>query len=115
MALPKLSILCLYLCVFNWKGTMRNLALGLFGLTAATSIALVVAAFCQCMPIAYFWNRKIPGGHCFNIQRFFHGQALPGFIMDLAIMALPMPTIWRLKMPLVKRLALVGVFAIASL
>lgn len=61
------------------------------------------------------WDRTIPGGHCFDIQGFFHAQALPGFILDLAIMALPMDTIWRLNLPRVKRFALLGIFAVASL
>lgn len=115
IALPKLSILCLYLRMFQWKGTMRVLACVLFSLVASTSTALVIAACFQCQPLAYFWNKTIAGGSCFNIQKFFHAQAVPGAVLDLAIIALPIPTIWHLKMPVVKRLALVGVFVIASL
>ena len=115
VALPKLGIICLYLRIFNWKGATRSVAWVLFTLTAMTSISLVVAACFQCTPIAFWWDRTIPGGRCFDVQAFFHAQALPGFVLDLAIMALPMPTIWHLKMPLVKRLALVAVFLVASL
>lgn len=115
VALPKLGIICLYLRIFNWKGATRNAAWVLFTLTAMTSVSLVVAACFQCTPIAFWWDRTIPGGRCFDVQAFFHAQALPGFVLDLAIMALPMPTIWHLKMPLVKRLALVAVFLVASL
>ncbi|KAJ0114981.1 integral membrane protein [Diaporthe amygdali] len=114
VALPKLGIICLYLRIFNWKGAMRNAALVLFTLTAMTSVSLVVAACFQCTPIAFWWDRTIPGGRCFDVQAFFHAQALPGFVLDLAIMALPMQTIWHLKMPMVKRLALVAVFLVAS-
>ncbi|KAI3390406.1 hypothetical protein diail_9740, partial [Diaporthe ilicicola] len=114
VALPKLGIICLYLRIFNWKGAMRSAAWILFTLTAMTSVSLVVAACFQCTPIAFWWDRTIPGGRCFDVQAFFHGQALPGFVLDLAIMALPMQTIWHLKMPLVKRMALVAVFLVAS-
>lgn len=115
VALPKLGIICLYLRIFNWKGATRNAAWVLFALTAMTSVSLVVAACFQCTPIAFWWDRTIPGGRCFDVQAFFHAQALPGFVLDLAIMALPMQTIWHLKMPLVKRMALVAVFLVASL
>lgn len=115
VALPKLGIICLYLRIFNWKGATRTAAWILFTLTAMTSVSLVVAACFQCAPIAFWWDRTIPGGRCFDVQAFFHAQALPGFVLDLAIMALPLQTIWHLKMPLVKRLALVAVFMVASL
>lgn len=115
VALPKLSIICLYLRIFSWKGAMRTVAWILFGLTAATSAALTVAACFQCIPLAFFWDRTIPGGRCFDIQQFFHAQALPGFILDIIIMILPMSTIWNLKLPMIKRFALLGIFAIASL
>lgn len=115
VALPKLGIICLYLRIFNWKGATRTAAWTLFTLTAMTSVSLVIAACFQCTPIAFWWDRTIPGGRCFDVQAFFHAQALPGFVLDLAIMALPMPTIWHLKMPVVKRMALVAVFLVASL
>ncbi|KAK7714928.1 hypothetical protein SLS63_011523 [Diaporthe eres] len=114
VALPKLGIICLYLRIFNWKGATRTAAWTLFTLTAMTSVSLVIAACFQCTPIAFWWDRTIPGGRCFDVQAFFHAQALPGFVLDLAIMALPMPTIWHLKMPVVKRMALVAVFLVAS-
>lgn len=115
VALPKLGIICLYLRVFNWRGAMRVTAWVVFTLTAMISVSLVIAACFQCIPLQYWWDRTIPGGSCFNVQSFFHGQALPGFIVDFVIMGLPVPTIWNLKLPLVKRLALVGVFVVASL
>lgn len=114
VALPKLGIICLYLRLFNWKGAMRNVAWVLFALTAMTSFSLVVSACFQCTPIAYWWDKTIPGGRCFDVQAFFHAQAIPGFVLDMAIMALPLQTVWHLKMPLVRRLALVAVFLVAS-
>lgn len=115
VALPKLSIICLYLRIFNWKGALRSSAQVLFALTAMTSISLVGAACFQCRPLAFWWDKTIQGGTCFDVQAFFHAQALPGAILDLAIMALPVNTIWNLKLPLIKRLALLGVFVVASL
>lgn len=54
IALPKLAIICLYLRLFNWKGTMLVLAWILFVLVSLTSLSLVIAACFQCIPIAYW-------------------------------------------------------------
>lgn len=115
VALPKMAIICLYLRMFNWHGGMRTLAWIVFTLVAMTSFSLVIAACFQCTPIAYWWDRTIAGGRCFDVQAFFHAQAIPGFILDIVIMLMPVDTIWKLKLPTYKRLALVGVFLVASL
>ncbi|WDK13102.1 integral membrane protein [Colletotrichum graminicola] len=114
VALPKMSIVCLFLRVFNWKGAMRTAAYVILAALAATSVSFVVTACFQCQPIAYWWDRTIPGGKCIDVQAFFHGQAIPGFLLDFIIMALPLQTIWALKLPLHKRLALVGIFMVGS-
>ncbi|KAK1970197.1 integral membrane protein [Colletotrichum sublineola] len=114
VALPKMSIVCLFLRVFNWKGAMRATAYIILAALVATSVSFVVTACFQCQPIAYWWDRTIPGGKCIDVQAFFHGQAIPGFLLDFIIMALPLRTIWSLKLPLHKRLALVGIFMVGS-
>ncbi|KAK1985936.1 integral membrane protein [Colletotrichum cereale] len=114
VALPKMGIVCLYLRVFNWKGAMRTTAYVLLAMLAATSVSFIVTACFQCQPIAYWWDRTIPGGKCVDVQAFFHAQSIPGFVLDFVIMALPLHTIWNLKLPMHKRLALVGIFMVGS-
>lgn len=115
VALPKIAILCLYLRVFNWKGEMRTAAITLLAMVAATSLSLVITACFQCRPLAFWWDRTIPGGSCIDIQLFFHAQSIPGFVLDTFIMALPIRTIWSLKLPFHRRVALLAVFLVASL
>ncbi|KAJ0163890.1 hypothetical protein CTA2_2170 [Colletotrichum tanaceti] len=114
VALPKMGIVCLYLRVFNWKGTRRAVAYALLAVLASTSVSLIVTACFQCRPIAFWWDRTIPGGRCFDVQAFFHAQSIPGFVMDFVVMALPLGTIWGLKLPMHKRIALVGIFMVGS-
>jgi hypothetical protein len=115
VALPKMAIVCLYLRVFNWKGGMRTAAMTLLAVLAATGLSLVITACFQCRPLAFWWDRTIPGGTCIDIQLFFHAQSIPGFVLDIFIMALPIQTIWSLKLPLYRRVALLAVFLVASL
>ncbi|OHF04244.1 integral membrane protein [Colletotrichum orchidophilum] len=114
IALPKMGIIFLYLRVFNWKGAMRTTAYVLLATLAATSFSLIITACVQCQPIAYWWDRTIPGGKCVDVQAFFHAQSIPGFVLDFFIMALPLRTIWDLKLPTHKRVALIGIFMIGS-
>ncbi|KAK4167026.1 integral membrane protein [Cladorrhinum sp. PSN259] len=115
VALPKLSILCLYLRVLNWNhGPWRWATFVLFGLVSATWLSMMIAVCFQCQPLSYWWDKTIPGGKCFNVQTFFHAQSIPGFILDFLIMVLPLRKIWELKLPIAKRFALVLVFVVAS-
>lgn len=115
VALPKAAIILLYLRVFAWRGPMRMTAHALLFAIAASTIGLMITSCVQCRPLAYWWDSSIPGGTCINVQLFYHLQALPGIILDLAIMALPVRTVWALKMPLRTRSALMGIFLIGSL
>ncbi|KAK4226275.1 integral membrane protein [Podospora fimiseda] len=115
VALPKLSILCLYLRVLNWNhGPWRWATFVLFGLVTATWLSMMVAVCFQCQPLPFWWDKKIVGGKCFNVQTFFHAQSIPGFVLDFLIMALPLRTIWDLKLSMAKKFALVLVFVVAS-
>ncbi|KAF6833772.1 integral membrane protein [Colletotrichum musicola] len=114
VALPKMGIVCLYLRLFNWKGPMRTTAYILLGTLAATSISFIITACFQCTPLPFWWDRTIPGGRCVDVQAFFHAQSIPGFVLDFFIMALPLKTIWGLKLPTHKRIALVGIFMVGS-
>ncbi|KAH9432883.1 hypothetical protein MCOR27_010600 [Pyricularia oryzae] len=114
VALPKIAIIFMYIQVFNWRNTRRRVAWALVAINASLAISLVGAACFQCIPLAYWWDRSIPGGRCFDIQAFFHAQSVPGFILDLFIMALPLQSIWELKLPLIKKIALALIFLIAS-
>ncbi|KAK7974301.1 hypothetical protein PG990_011098 [Apiospora arundinis] len=115
MSLPKMAIVFLYLRVFNWQGAMRTSAYILLGLLAATSLSFVLVACFQCRPIAFWWDKKLPGGGvCIDVQQFFHAQAIPGIILDVFIMTMPLSTIWALQLPTAKRVALALIFAIGS-
>lgn len=116
VALPKLSILCLYLRVFNWNhGPWRWATFVLFGLVTANWLSMMISVCFQCQPLPYWWDKSIRGGKCFDVQTFFHAQSIPGFVLDLLIMILPLRTIWHLKLSIAKKLALVLVFVVASL
>ena len=50
-----------------------------------------------CVPIAFNWNKEIPGGHCANVDVGFLIVGIVDATTDFMILILPMPMIWRLK------------------
>lgn len=46
---------------------------------------------------------------------FFLGNAVPNILTDVALMALPLPYIWRLNRPMAQKVALGGIFVLGGL
>ncbi|KAK4445909.1 hypothetical protein QBC34DRAFT_441321 [Podospora aff. communis PSN243] len=114
VTLPKMSILCLYLRVFGWKGRMRRATQVLLGFVVATGFSLSLAVIFQCRPYMNWWPEETTREHCISEKTFFRAQCIPGFVLDILIIALPLRTIWRLTLPTAKRLALLFVFTVAG-
>ena len=68
-----------------------------------------------CVPIAYGWDKSIPGGHCANLTSAYLAVGIIDAVTDLIIMLLPLPMIWNLQVPRVRQLSLAFIFSIAAL
>ena len=64
----------------------------------------------ECNPRAKIWNPLLPG-HCFNIDAFFLVTGIFNVVSDFYILLLPMPALWRLQIPLQKKIPMMIVFA----
>lgn len=109
ITMPKLSILFLYARIFPGAAFRRYL----YGMGAVVTLSWVASQFTaifQCTPIHFFWTRTPITGHCVNVQAYFIGQAVPNIVTDVLIMALPLPQIWKLKLPWQQKTALSGIF-----
>lgn len=85
----------------------------LVGLLGAFFIGFLVTILCQCFPTSLNWVKAEPG-KCFNIVAETQAGAVINLIFDLMITILPISTIWRLQMPVRKRLAVIFIFALGS-
>ena len=112
--LPKVSVVLLYLRVFTNKAS-RMACYGLLVFLVAVWMSFVVAASLQCFPAEFQWNKKIPGGHCFNIQAYYESTSLPNIFSDLVIATLPLPTIAKLQTSWSRKVGLVFVFLAGSM
>ena len=84
-------------------------------------IACWTAAFtsvyaAQCNPISVFWDEfEIEwGARCIEVQKFYLGVAWSDFILDILVLALPIPAVVMLNMPWKKKVAVIDVFLLGA-
>ncbi|MCJ1378929.1 hypothetical protein MMC17_002028 [Xylographa soralifera] len=114
IALPKISIVALYLRIFTSR-TARVTCYILIFIIVANWISFLFASTFQCSPIAYQWDKTIEGGTCFNIEAAFQASGAPNIATDAVILVLPIPTVWRLKASWVRKAGLMVVFLTGSI
>ena len=116
IAAVKFSILIFYYRIFTGhKPWFRWSLYAMGGIVFCWWIVCQFIVIFECTPIHYFWNRQPVNGHCIDIQKFFVGQAVPNIVTDFALLALPLPLIWKLHIPHGQKFALSGVFLLGSL
>lgn len=79
--------------------------------TIALVVAVVFESFLLCRPFEYTWNKSI-SGVCGSTQHAYLSIAIVNLVIDLSIVALPMPVLWGLNMPFKKKLAISGILCL---
>lgn len=97
----RLSVVALYLRIFR-KRKARYFCWAVIVFLIGTCIAFIVSANLECIPLQHTWNVKIPG-RCFNVQLWWKVSNIPNVVSDIAILVLPIETIWRLQAPVAKK------------
>jgi hypothetical protein len=97
VCLVRVSMLLFYIQLFrisNWRIVFWIfVALNVSSLTSIICSTLLV-----CRPLAYSYDKSIAGGHCGDILKLQLFTAIWNLLMDVAIVVLPMPIVWTLKM-----------------
>lgn len=68
-----------------------------------------------CHPIAFFWDKTIPGGYCTNQAISGTVNACLSLFGDVCILILPIPMVLWLSIDLRRKLALLGLFLLGTL
>ncbi|KAL9581644.1 MAG: hypothetical protein Q9212_003776 [Teloschistes hypoglaucus] len=113
-ALPKLTILSLYLRIFTQRryryATYANAIILILNWLTACIMGIVI-----CKPIQYNSNRTIPGGHCGDIMSLFRWSGLPNLITDIVMIILPLPMVLKLQLPRSQKAGLALTFIIGGI
>ena len=113
LASTKFSILFQYLRIFPAK-MFRIACWVVMAIVALYSSWAIVSGFVNCVPVAKFWDRSIPG-NCLSFEALWFFNASMNIATDLALLIMPMPLLSQLQLPRTQKFALVGVFAIGGL
>ena len=73
-----------------------------------------IASVCTCQPRRRAWDPTVPGT-CINLVVFALAGSALQIATDIAILLLPIPLVWKLKLPVRQRGALIAIFAAGSL
>lgn len=63
----------------------------------------------SCSPVEKYWQPWLPGT-CLNQESIWLGITIPNLLLDLVILLLPLPKLWKLKIKPAQKLLLTGVF-----
>ncbi|KAI1818235.1 hypothetical protein GGS20DRAFT_581654 [Poronia punctata] len=113
----KLSILFFYRRVFLGK-RFALVTLTLLILSSVWGVAFFFATLFTCYPVSYAWttNEGTPefDAHCYNPVPMFYGSAVSNMIMDIFILIIPAPMVWRLVLPTRQKMAIIGIFLLGA-
>ncbi|ORY58148.1 uncharacterized protein BCR38DRAFT_527689 [Pseudomassariella vexata] len=108
----KISLLFLYFRIFP----MRNIRIGAYicgGLSMLWNLACILAAVIQCLPREKLWH-PWKQGTCVDLFLTQLCISVPTILLDIAILCLPMPHVWRLKTNMTQRIFLTIIFLLGS-
>ena len=108
IALPKYSVLFFYVRLFSTRTQSFRFGLYTCGILQ-TIIFLFVCAMeiFGCEPIRKSWLPMVPG-HCVSHYREWLSVAVISVFIDILILILPLPKIWKLHAGKSRKLVLIG-------
>jgi hypothetical protein len=109
--LTTLSLLLLYLKIFvvNRKSTTYILIQIVLWLNLLFYIAMTLSVIFSCSPVHKFWDRLVPG-KCINAYPHITTSAAFNVASNFATVFLPVRAVWKLQMPLKRKIGVSTVF-----
>lgn len=107
----KLSVLAFY-CEIIHTRSARIAAYTIGALAICEALAVLFGTFFICTPFDFNWDVDLPNGHCGNKTANFLAIAITNVTIDILVVALPMPFLWRLQMSLKKKAAVTGIISL---
>ena len=109
----KLSICWLYLRILTNR-IYRILTWIVIIVLVVTWLAYAIGYLLQCRPLQFYWNKMIEG-YCIDIESSYRTTGLPNILTDVAMLIIPLPTIWQLRVPRIRKVGLTFIFLTGSM
>ena len=111
--LIKLSWLFLLHRIFPGRRLVR-LTWAIGSVITAYTIIQIVCVILHCIPVRALWETQVPA-HCINLDDVFITCGSLNIGTDIAILCLPMPDLWKLKVSTRQKVQLTFMFLLGSL
>lgn len=83
-------------------------------ITLCYCLTIILETFLLCRPFNYNWNKTIDG-YCANEQLAYPTAGIINFLLDIAIIVLPLPLLWNIQLPLLKKVGIMFMLSIGIL
>lgn len=114
--MTKISILLLYLRLFPDEKFRLIVKIGVAFCSLACFL-FTITCLLQCSPISFrwtFWDYHHEG-ECVNLPVMAWIHTCVNTVADVVVLILPLPTIWKMNLPLKKRTGVMFMFGIGLL
>lgn len=112
LVFSKIAMIFLYYRILAmekwWKWTLRIIAF----IIAGYGIALIISIIFGCSPIQKSWDAAITGGHCINRPAVYMAIAVTNTVSDVVLIIIPIPIVYRLKLPFSQKLGVACIFGV---
>ncbi|KAH9908176.1 hypothetical protein F4778DRAFT_720642 [Xylariomycetidae sp. FL2044] len=110
----KLAILALYWRIFSKNSSIK---LPIAILTVAVlmwGIAVFLLVLLQCIPTRYLWDKTIEGSCNVDSLKFLFAISVPNILIDIALLALPIPYVIKLNVSKSQKKAILSIFLLGG-
>ncbi|ROV87838.1 hypothetical protein VMCG_10546 [Cytospora schulzeri] len=109
-AVGKASALFFYARIFSVSNSRFKYALWLVhAMNVAWLLAILLSVTFMCSPIQKAWETSLPGT-CLNTGLLWTGSGVTSLIIDVIILIMPLPMLWKLQLKTIRRIQISGVF-----
>ena len=109
----KLSILLLYIKLLAPGMKIRFAIYAIIAFVAGSMIAFTFSLVFGCRPLAKLYHPVMPG-YCIDVLKQAFWQGVVNVLSDVMVLAIPIPIVWPMQMPLKHKLGVIGIFSTGS-
>ncbi|KAK4194177.1 hypothetical protein QBC40DRAFT_188806, partial [Triangularia verruculosa] len=111
----KLGILLMYWRIFRSDNTFKILLPLIETLVFVWCLSGIIATVLNCIPVEKAWALPVNDErYCYNYNIFWLATGIVEVVLDIIILALPLASLQKLKIPLSSKLSAGGIFVVVT-
>lgn len=110
----KIALLYLYLEIFRHNVLLRRLVWLLVAVNTAYIIIFITFFMTQCDRVSDAWDQQRSVTNCRPREVHEIASVAANLALDLSVIILPLPAVWKLQMPVIKKLGVTIMFTLGA-